>query len=338
VNVVTVKAQKRDLPVNLKGVGTVMPVTSVDVRSQVTSVVNKVHFSEGQFVKAGQLLFTLDARTDEANVAKARAQLDKDGASLADARRQLERARQLLSQNFVSQGAVDTAQAQVDSLQATLAADQAALDAARVPLSYARISAPNAGRAGVVNVSAGSVVQANITPLVTITQLDPINVAFALPQRNLGDALAALKGDAPPVTATLADGGGSFTGRLQFVDNVVDPATGTVKAKAVFPNKEQKLWPGAYVDLSQTVRTIKDAVVIPLSSIIQTARGSIVYVAEGGKAILKPVKLVYAEGADAAVSGIKPGDAVVTDGKQNLRPNSNLVERAPETKPAGAKP
>jgi RND family efflux transporter MFP subunit len=323
-----VRAQKRDLPVLLKAAGSVTPLTSVDIRAQVTSTVSKVHIKDGQFVKAGDLLFTLDARTDEANVAKARAQLAKDNAALADVQRQWVRAQQLLAQNFISQGALDTSKAQVDSQLAVVAADQAAIDATRVALSYARITAPNAGRAGSVAVSAGSAVQANVTPLVTITQLNPIAVAFSIPQRNLGDALAALKDGGAPVTASLADNAGKFSGRLKFVDNVVDASSGSVKVKAEFDNPDGKLWPGAFVEVSQTVSTIKDGVVIPQAAIIQSARGTIVYVVEQGKAVLKPVKLLYAQGDDAAVSGIKAGEAIVLIGKQNLRPGSAVVERA----------
>jgi RND family efflux transporter MFP subunit len=222
-----------------------------------------VHFKEGEFVKAGQLLFTLDARTDEANTAKARAQQAKDAASLSDAQRQLARAKQLLAQNFVSQGAVETAQALVDTAAATVAADKAAVDASQVALSYARIVAPNSGRAGQVTVFAGSAVQASLTPLVTITQLDPIGVVFSIPQRNLNDALEALKAGGAAVNATLADGGGRFKGRLKFVDNLVDPNSGAVKVKAVFDNPKNLLWPGVFVDVLQTVSTLKDAVVIP---------------------------------------------------------------------------
>jgi RND family efflux transporter MFP subunit len=336
--VTTVKAQKRDFAVNLQGNGIVSALTSVELRSQVTSTVAKLHFSEGQFVKAGQLLFTLDSRTDEANLAKARAQLVKDQASLADAKRQFERARQLFAQNFISQGAVDTAQTLVESAAASTVADQAAIDAARVALSFDRIAAPLSGRAGAVSVSTGSLVQANTTPLVTITQLDPIGVAFSIPQRNLSDALAALKGGGAAVTAKLADGGGSYQGRLQFVDNAVSAGSGTVQAKAVFPNKEGKLWPGAYVDISQTVSTLANATTIPQAAVVQGPRGTVVYVLEDGKARLQPIKVVVAEGGEAAVTGIQPGDIVVMDGKQNVRPGSPLVERAPVPKGAASSP
>jgi RND family efflux transporter MFP subunit len=338
VTVSTIKAQKRELPITLLATGTVTPITSVDLRAQATTTVSKIHFNDGQFVKAGQLLFTLDSRTDEANLAKANAQTAKDNAGLADARRQYERAKQLFGQNFISQGAVDTALAQVESLAATVAADQAAIDAMKVTLSYDRIVAPVSGRAGVISVSVGSAVITNVTPLVTITQLDPIAVAFSIPQRNLGDALSALKGGGSEVTATLADGGGKFTGHLQFVDNLVDANAGTVKAKAVFANKEGKLWPGAFVNVSQTVAILKDAVVLPQAAIVQGTRGSVVYVVQDGKANLKTINVVFAQGADAAVTGIKPGDMVVLDGKQNVRPNSPVVERAKEPKSGASAP
>lgn len=334
VSVTTVQAKKRDMPVTLQATGTVVPLTSVDVKTQVTSTIRQVHFKEGQFVKTGQLLFTLDARADEANAAKARAQLAKDNASLSDAKRQLARAQQLLAQNFVSQGAVDTSQAQVDNWAATLVADQAAIAASNVALSYARITAPQAGRAGAVNVYAGSAVQANQTTLVTITQLDPMGVAFSVPQRNLSSALSALKDGGAEVSATLADGGGSFKGRLQFMDNLVDASSGAVKAKAVFANPEGKLWPGAFVEVSQTLSTLKDAVVLPQACIIQSVRGTIVYVIADGVARLRPVKLLYAQDGDAAVTGVKSDEMVALDGRQNLRPDAAVVVRT--AAPSGA--
>ncbi len=328
ITITTVRALKRDMRVLLEATGTVTPLTSVDVRSQVTNIISKVHIKDGQFVKAGELLFTLDPRTDEANVAKAQAQLAKDNAALADAQRQWVRAQQLLAQNFISQGALDTNKAQVDSQLAVVAADQSAIDAARVALSYTRITAPHAGRAGIVAVSAGNAVQANVTPLVTITQLDPIAVAFSIPQRNLSDALAALKDGGAEVTASLGEKAERFTGRLKFVDNMVDANSGSVKVKAVFPNPTGKLWPGAFVQVSQTVSTLKDVVVVPHASVIQSPRGTIVYTVQEGKAILKPVQVLYAQGDDAAVSGISAGDSVVLVGKQNLRPGTAVVERA----------
>ena len=354
VGVTTVRATQRDLPVLITATGSVAPLSSVDVRSQTTSLVAQVHVKEGQFVTAGQLLFTLDSRADEANMAKARAQMARDEAALADAQRQLKRSQDLLAQNFISQGAVDTNLTAVQTQQAVVTADRAAMDAARLALSYGRITAPGAGRLGAINVFPGSSVQANQTPLVSITQLDPITVSFSLPQRHLADALAALKDGGAPVAVTVPDvagaaaaappptapasgpapalvtGGNVLNGRLKFVDNAVDPATGTVKVKAEFANRDGKLWPGAFVTVAMTARTISGAVVVPMAAIIQSARGPIVYTVRDNQAQPRPVQVLVAQGDDAAVSGLAVGDRVVLDGRQNLRPGATVVERARE--------
>jgi RND family efflux transporter MFP subunit len=327
VAVTTVAARKRDLDVTLEAIGTVVPLASVDVKPQTNSVVTRVHVQEGQFVKAGDLLFTLDPRPDEANVAKMRAQMVKDEAMLADAQRQLVRSRDLMAKNFISQGALDTAQAQVDAQQANLVADKAALEAAQLALSYISVRATSPGRLGAVNVFPGSVVQANLTAMVTVTQLDPINIGFSLPQRNLDAVLAGLKSGGVPVYAQLPESKGNLQGRLQFVDNAVDAATGTIKVKARFDNRDNKLWPGAFVKTNLVSQTLKDAVVIPTTAIIQSARGSIVYVADKGKAALRPVKVVAAQGEESAVTGVEPGDKVVVEGRQNLRPDMPVSER-----------
>ena len=337
VVVTTVRAQQRDLPVLITATGSVAPLASIDVRPQTTNLVAQVHVKEGQFVKAGQLMFTLDARADEANVAKARAQLSKDEAALADAQRQLKRSQELLAQNFISQGALDTNQTNVQSQIAAVAADKAALDAVRLALSYTRITAPSAGRLGAINVFPGSSVLANTTTLVGITQLDPIAVAFSVPQRNRADALAALKDGGAPVTATppevansAAGPAAALSGRVKFVDNAIDATSGTVKVQAQFDNREGKLWPGAFVNVAMTARVISGAVVVPQAAIIQTARGPMVYVVREGIAAQRPVQVLYAQGEDAAVSGVKAGERIVLDGRQNLRPGASVVERARE--------
>jgi RND family efflux transporter MFP subunit len=325
------RAQKRDFEVRLDATGTVTAVNSVDVKPQVSSVISKVHVREGQFVKAGELLFTLDTRSDDANVAKAQAQLVKDQATLADAQRQLARSRDLLAQKFVSQAAVDTNLALVDAQSAAVAADKVAIDAARVGQSYGRNTAPGAGRVGAVNVFAGSSVQANTTTLLTITQLDPIYVSFNLPQRNIGDALQSLAVGGGRVTATLPDSKVALDGRLQFVDNAIDAASGTVKVKAVFDNKGPQLWPGAFVNVRMTVKTLKDAVIVPQAAVVQGPRGRVVFVIEpDDKAAARPVELLQASGPDAVVSGVRAGERVIVDGRQNIRPGMMVVERPAE--------
>jgi RND family efflux transporter MFP subunit len=332
VTVTTVRAERRDFPVVLEANGTVTPLVTVDIHPQVAAVVDKVLIAEGQFVKAGQPLFALDSRAAQVDVAKAEAQLARDQAMLGDAQRQLERSKGLVRQGFVSQSAVDTNQTLFDAQRAAVAADRAAIESARVALGYARIDAPSAGRAGTIAVHPGSYVQPGTTTLVTITQLDPIAVAFNLPQRNLTDALARLAAGGADVTAQLPNvpgEAGALRGKLQFVDNAVDANSGTVKVKALFDNKEHKLWPGAYVNVRFGVETLKDAVVVPQTAINQGADGQTLYVVgPDGKAQLREVKVLQSAGSEAVVSGLAGGERVVVEGRQNLRPGTPLVEPA----------
>lgn len=329
ISVTTVAAARRDVAVTLETTGTVSALNSVEVRPQLSSTITKVHIKEGQFVQAGQLMFSLDSRTDEVNVTKARAQLAKDEAALLDARRQLARSKDLASTGFIAQGAVDTNQATVDAAQAVVDADRAAIKATQVDLGYTKISATTAGRAGAINVFAGSLVQPAGAPLVVLTQINPIAVSFNVPQRNLNDALALLRNGGGSVTATLPDARGALTGRLQFVDNSVDQSSGTVKAKAVFDNPQQLLWPGAYAPVHLVIRTLKDAIVIPQAAVIQGARDKAVYVVGADRKVaLRNVEVLESIGEDAVVQGVNAGERVVIDGRQNLRPGAAVVERA----------
>jgi RND family efflux transporter MFP subunit len=337
VSVTLVRAAARDFTLTLEASGTVTAQSSVDVKPQVSAQVLAVHVKEGQFVQRGQPLFTLDARIDQANLKKAEAQSLKDEATLADARRQLARSQDLLGKNFISQGAVDTSQANVDAQQAVVAADKAAIDALKAQLTYSRINAAGAGRVGPIAVFPGSSVSPTGPALLTITQIDPVAVAFNLPQRNLPDALKALASGNGVVSATLPDmaasgaGSGQRQGKLSFVDSTVDAASGTVKVKAVFSNKDQALWPGAYVSVKMALQTLPDAIVVPLAAIVQGARGTAVFVAgPGNVAAIRPVKVLTSAGTEAVVSGLKPGERIVLDGRQNVRPGTPLIERAAE--------
>lgn len=329
VSVTLVRAQQRPFKVGLDANGTVTALSAVDIRPQVSSIVTQVHVREGQDVQRGQLLFTLDARADEANLHKAQAQLQKDLAALDDAKRQLERNRDLLARQFIAQGVVDTSTANVAAQEAGVAADRAAIEAAKVALSYSRIAAPGAGRIGTIAVYPGSTVSPTGPVLTTLTQIDPIAVAFSLPQRQLPDALAALGSPAAAVTATLPDNRGQRQGRLNFVDSLVDAGSGTVKVKAVFDNRDHALWPGAYVTVSLALRTLAEAVVVPQATIVQGARGNAVIVAgKNNIAAIRPVTIVASAGTDAVVQGLSAGERVVLDGRQNVRPGSVLAERA----------
>lgn len=338
VMVATALAQKRDYAVKLSANGIVTPLNIVEIRPQVSSTITKVHIKEGQFVHTGDLLFTLDNRADEVNLAKALAQLDKEMATLADNQRQFNRSKELFEKKFLAQSVVDSSQTVVQAQQAVVAGAKSAVAAAHVNLTYTRIVAPASGRTGIISVYPGSLVQANssATPMVTITQIDPIAVTFPLPQRNLPDALESMKRKDSVVLARIPDNAAQFKGKLHFVDNAVDVASGTVKVKAVFENTEMKLWPGAYVAVELSVQTLKDAIVVPQDAIIVGARGDSVYVVDAeGKAAQVPVKVLHSFGADAVVSGIDAGAKVILEGKQNLRSGALVKERIEGEKAEG---
>ena len=329
VPVTTARVEARDVPVRLKANGTVQALQSVELRAQVTSTVREVHIREGQSVKKGDLLFSLDARTEEANLKKALAQVEKDRADLATAKRNLARQQELFQQKFIAQAALDTVQNQVDTLGGQLAIDQAAVEGARAAIAYTEIRAPFAGRTGTINVRAGSLAQPGATApaLVTIAQVDPISVAFTLPEKELPGLHAALRSGSLPVTATPQTGTEVFKGRLTFVDNAVETATGTIRVKAEFANPSAQLWPGMYVNVDLAPRTITNASVVPAQAVQTGPEQRFVYVVkEDRKVASQPVKLAYIEEGFAVIEGVAPGTRVVIEGAQNLRPGSVVAE------------
>ncbi|MGE0356106.1 MAG: efflux RND transporter periplasmic adaptor subunit [Burkholderiales bacterium] len=333
VAVTVATVDRRDVPVRIRANGTVVALQSVDIRARITSTVREVHIREGQGVAKGDLLFTLDARAEEANLQKARAQVAKDRADLANGLRTLERQRQLFAQKFVSQSALDAAQNQVESLQGQLAVDLAAVEAAGVALANTRIHASFAGRTGAIGVRPGSLVQPNGAVLVTVTQIDPIQVAFTLPEKELPALQRALA--AGPVLAEAAAGGdgGSFRGRVNFVDNAVDSATGTIRVKAEFDNRERRLWPGMFVNVIVAPRSLAGASVVPVQAVQTGPENRFVFVVgEDRKVSARPIVLEYVDEGIAAVSGVEPGAKVVVEGAQNLRAGSLVTLGG---KPAG---
>ncbi len=334
VTVATV--ERRDVPVKLRANGTVTALQSVDIRAQITSTVREVHIREGQTVAKGDLLVSLDDRAEAANLKKAEAQVDKDRADLANGQRTLERQRQLFAQKFISQSALDAAENQVETLKGQLAVDLAAVESARVALGNTRIHASFAGRTGAIGVRPGSLVQPNGTVLVTVTQIDPIQVAFTLPEKEFPGLQRALA--AGPVAVEASLDGETLTGRVNFLDNAVDTATGTIRVKAEFANRASRLWPGMFVNVSVSPRMLSQASVVPVQSVQTGPENRFVFVVgEDRKVATKPVVVSYLEGGIAVVTGVEPGARVVVEGAQNLRAGSLVSLGEPRSAPGEGK-
>lgn len=323
----------RDVPVVVEVNGAVVSLKAVDVRAQTSNLVRTIHVKEGQFVRQGELLFSLDDRADRANLEKARAQLARDRSLAADLDRQHRRAEDLKAQNFLSQSAVDTTSTQREAQLALVRSDEAAVAAAQVALDYDTIRAPQAGRLGAINVFPGSLVQPGGTPLVTVTQLDPIAVQFNVPESSL-QALQQVLRDEPGkanVRVRIPATGQDLTGRLYFSDNTVDTATGTIKTKAVFANPDNVLWPGQFVPVRIELNTLKGALTIPAAAVITGLSGKFVYaLAADGTVQPKPIKVRHTFGDSMVVEGVSAQDRIVLDGKQNLRPGVKVRVMAPQ--------
>lgn len=341
VTVNVISPERRDVGVELFANGSVTPVRTVNLHPQTVTTIREVHIREGQFVKEGQLMFSLDDRADMANVARAEAQVARDSATLSDLERQYKRSQELVAQNFLAQSALDSLLSQVEAQRALVQSNQAAARATQVSASYTTIRAPMTGRVGAIDVHPGALVQMT-TSLTTITQLDPINVSFTLPESTLGALLAAQKQGNVEVRVNPGSNNQEadpVVGRLSFIDNAVDPQAGTIRVKGEFSNDDTTLWPGQYVTANVVVQTLKNAVVIPQTAIITATNGTFVYVlAEGNSARQVPVQRVYAFGDRAAVTGLKGDEQVITEGKQNLRPGGKVRLAGQGGKPAAPAP
>ncbi len=335
VTVALATVTQRDMPVQTIANGSVVSMQSTEIRAQTTSTVKALHIAEGQQVAKGDLLISLDARTDEANLKRAEAQVVKTRSDLANAERNFVRQKDLFDRKFISQAALDTASTQLDVLKGQLAVDMAALEAAKVSLTLTEIRAPFAGRTGSISVRPGAVVQPNSAPMLTVTQLDPIYVSFALPERELPAIQRAQAAGAVPVSITLnAPGNPSMDGKLAFIENTVDSGAGTIAMKAVFSNKDRQLWPGMFVNVTLTTRTIKDAMVLPVQAVQTGPERQFVFVldepVEGGfKVKAQPIKVDVTQSGFVAISGVKPGTRVVAEGAQNVRPGAIVREGKP---------
>ena len=317
---------ERSLPVAVKAVGTVMASSTVDIRSQVTGQLLKVGFTEGQDVKAGDVLFTLDPRPFQITLTQAEAVLTKDTAQSANAQEQLRRAEELFAKGLLPKADRDTVNANANALKSALAADRAAIENAQLQLQFTTITAPVSGRTGALLVHQGALIRANdTTPLVTINQTSPIHVSFAMPARLLSKLRGGQGPNALKVAAKLP-GGATLSGVLGFIDSSVDPATDMIKVKGTFANTDRQLWPGQYVDVSLQISVEAHALVIPTTAMQASQQGPFVYVMKADKTVeARPVKVAWTDGEITVIeTGLTIEDQVVTDGQLRLTPGAKV--------------
>ncbi|HKD80210.1 MAG TPA: efflux RND transporter periplasmic adaptor subunit [Candidatus Angelobacter sp.] len=325
VKVATVAS--RTMPVALQAIGNVEAISTVTIKAQISGQLVGVHFKEGEFVKKGQLLFSIERPPFEAALRQAEGTLAKDQAQALNANLDAERYAGLGKQGVVSKQQVDAAAAASSAMAATVAADKAAVETAKINLEYTSIYSPIDGRTGAIGVKEGNLVKANDVPiLVTINQIEPIYVSFSIPEQQLADLkqyrnLQSLKVDAAPQGSTQ-----HFQGRLTFVDNSVDVTTGTIKLKATFDNGARVLWPGQFVDVSLTLKSQPNALVIPTAALQTSQSGTFVYVVNQDlTAQPQAVKIGWNAGDETVIaSGLQPGQRVVTDGQLRLTPGAKV--------------
>jgi len=343
VQVVSAAVAQTDLSVRLTANGTVSALQTVDVRAQISATIKTVHIKEGQFVHKGDRLFSLDARTEDANLSKSAAQVIKDRADLANAERNFERQRKLFEQEYISRAEFETAQNLMDGLRSQLEVDSASVAASRVARSFGEITAPIDGRTGAITVYPGSLVQpsgaALGTALVSITQIDPINVSFTLPERELAALQQSLAKSEVAVYANLdMPDQPTLKGQLIFIDNAVDITSGTIRLKAQFPNADHRLWPGMFVTVTLAPRTLAGALTVPVQAVQTGPEKKFLYViGEDRKVTSLPVTVRLIQDGIAVIDGVAPGTRVVVEGAQNLRPGSLVIEAQSGTDQAPVK-
>ncbi len=339
--VITAVATSEDVPITTDAVGWAEPSATVAVRAQIDGVIVQQPVANGQIVKKGDVLFKLDDAVIQATIAKDTASMAKDQANLDQANADLKRDQSLSGKNAViTQQQLEQQQAVVKADEASVAVDKAQLQADTVQLGYTTISAPIAGRVGVVNVTAGNLVRSSdSSPLLTITQMAPLRVSYAVPERDLAAYRTALAGPDPVSVDALDPQSGArrATGRLTFIDSSVDTASGTIVLKADFANGDGALWPGEYIRARTTLGVRKNATVVPITAVQQTDQGSFVFLVKPDKTVARQtVTLAAARGEKAIIaSGLQPGDHVVTEGQLHLVDGAAIKEAPPEAgKPA----
>ena len=327
--------EKGDMPVTLSQLGTVTPLATVTVKTQISGYLVQVAFKEGQMVNKGDFLAQIDPRPYQVALEQAQAQLAKDQALLKNAQVDLQRYNTLVAQNSIAKQTRDTQVSLVAQDEATIKADQAQIDVQKLNLTYCRIISPVTGRVGLRQVDAGNYVQtSDPNGIVVVTQLQPISVIFTLPEDNLPEVMKRVRAGAVlPVTAYDRTGATELaSGKLDTVDNQIDTTTGTVKSRAIFDNDQLVLFPNQFVNAKLLVNTLHDADIVPNSAVQRGAPGTFVYVVKPEKTVaVQKVKLGPSDGQHIAIlSGLEPGESVVIDGTDRLHDGAKVTISSPQ--------
>lgn len=335
--VVAAVVKQHDVPIILNGLGTVQALKTATIRSQVTGVLERVDFTEGQFVKRGDVLAQIDPRIYQARLEQAQAQLGRDQAQLTNIKTNLARNELLVQRGFATEQLVTDQQAQVTELEGTVKADQAAIDYAKLELAYATLTAPFDGVTGILLIDIGNVIHpTNPNGIVVLTQVQPISVVFTLPADDIPPVQAALARG--PVQAVVYDQSGAKkldAGALLLINNQAEPMSGTVQLKANFPNVQRQLWPGTFVNVQVTTAIVKNALTIPTDALQQNDKGQFVFViGADDKVSVRPVKVGQRVRGVALISeGLNAGELVVVQGQYRLSPGSAVIASAPSDVP-----
>jgi multidrug efflux system membrane fusion protein len=332
ISVAVAPVQKQDVPVYLTGLGTVTAFNTANIKSRVDGQIMKVNFREGQDVREGDLLIEIDARPYQVQLEQMQAQLFKDQATLRDAKLNLDRYTALIPSGSIAQQQVDTQKSTVDQLDGQVRTDQAQIDNAKLQIVYCHITAPFSGRVGLRQVDPGNIIHAADTnPMLILTQLQPIAVIFTLTEDVLPTVSQHMSHGTLEVDAFSRDDQTKLaTGKLLTIDNQIDTTTGTAKLKAVFDNKDNKLWPNQFVNADLLLETRKNSTVVPTAAILRGPQGTFVYAVNPDKTVKdRNVTISLTQGDTTVITdGVSPGDTVVTDGQDKLQTGSHIEPRS----------
>lgn len=325
-------ATEKAVPVQIRAIGNVEALKTISVRSQITGRITKVHFKEGQDVRRDDLLLELDRRPLEAALKQAEANLARDAAQMKNAEVEARRYAQLIEKGYVSREQHDQKQTAWQAMQATVQADKAVVENCRVQLNYSYIHSPINGRTGALKIHEGNEIKANDAEVAVINQIQPVNIVFSIPEKDLPELKKHMIKGQLPIEASIPGQGDIERGTLSFIDNTINPATGTINLKGVFANRDRRLWPGQFVNVVLTLAINNNAIVVPSQAVETGQNGKYVFVIKPDrKAELRPVKTGAAVRDETVIAqGLAKGESVVTEGQLRLISGTRVVIKDPK--------